>query len=320
MKKVIVTGAGGYIGGQISLQLRDAGHQVIGIDLVPAPAGVAKSFTRFHVADFADDSTLQTIVEHRPDAIIHCAGTSLVGPSMTNPQLYYQNNVVKTLRLLDTMVAKLPNTRIIFSSSAAVYGNPVRVPCRETDPTVPISPYGQSKLMIEQAMASYRSAYGLDYIAFRFFNACGADPSRRHGQAPGATHIVARVLEAIRNNTVFDLYGNQYDTRDGTCIRDYVHVADIASAHITAIDSKVTAGVYNLGGYPSGLGTSNLEVIAMAQRITSRTVEVAVKPARPGDPATLTADTNKFTTMVGGKWNQYDLETMIQHAWNWYVR
>lgn len=319
MKKIIVTGAAGYIGGQISLQLRDAGFQVIGIDLCPAPVGIATSFTRFHITDFADETALQTIVEHRPDAIIHCAGTSLVGPSMNNPQLYYQNNVVKTLRLLDTIIAKLPETRIIFSSSAAVYGNPIKVPCKETDLTVPISPYGQSKLMIEQAMASYRAAYGLDYIAFRFFNACGADPSRRHGQAPGATHIVARVLESVNNNTAFDLYGDQYLTRDGTCVRDYVHVSDIANAHILAIDQKVYAGVYNLGGCPSGLGTSNREIIGIAENVTSRSVTVTVKPARPGDPSELTADSTKFTTMVG-TWNNYDLKNMIQHAWNWYVR
>ena len=175
MSKIIVTGAAGYIGGQISIALRDAGHQVIGIDLVPAPAHLVTQFTRFHQTDFANDSALQTILEHRPDAIIHCAGTSLVGPSLDNPQEYYNNNVVKTLKLLDMVVDKLSDTRFIFSSSAAVYGVPFMTPCHEIDPCDPISPYGESKLMIEQAMASYRRAYGLNYVAFRYFNACGAD-------------------------------------------------------------------------------------------------------------------------------------------------
>lgn len=316
MNKIIVTGAAGYIGGQVAIQLRMAGHQVIGIDTVAPPPGVSGSFARFHMADFAADDTLATIVQHRPDAIIHCAGTSLVGPSMTNPQLYFNNNVVKTLKLLDTMVAHLPETRIIFSSSAAVYGDPVRVPCQETDPTVPISPYGQSKLMIEQAMASYRAAYGLDYIAFRFFNACGADPSGRHGQAPGATHIVARVLEAIQQDRPFELYGNHYATRDGTCVRDYVHIADIANAHILAVDDVVPAGVYNLG---TNVGTTNMEIIDMTQQITSRPVAITVKEARPGDPPVLTANADRFTAKVGS-WVTKDLEQMITDAWNWYVR
>jgi UDP-glucose-4-epimerase GalE len=268
MSKIIVTGAAGYIGGQISIALRDAGYQVIGIDLSPAPAHLATQFTRFHQTDFASDTALQTILEHRPDAIIHCAGTSLVGPSLDNPQEYYNNNVVKTLKLLDMVVNKLSDTRFIFSSSAAVYGVPFMTPCHEIDPCDPISPYGESKLMIEQAMASYRRAYGLNYVAFRYFNACGADSSRRHGQAPGATHIIARVLESIKNDQEFTLNGIDYPTRDGTCIRDYVHVEDIARAHVLALDTKVPSGVYNLG---SNTGISNREIITAAEAVTSKT-------------------------------------------------
>ncbi len=314
MSKIIVTGAAGYIGGQVSIALRDAGHQVIGIDLVPAPAHLVTQFTRFHQTDFASDTALQTILEHRPDAIIHCAGTSLVGPSIDNPQEYYNNNVVKTLKLLDLVVNKLSSTRFIFSSSAAVYGVPFMTPCHEVDPCEPISPYGESKLMIEQAMASYHRAYDLNYVAFRYFNACGADSTRRHGQAPGATHIIARVLESIKNNKEFTLNGIDYQTRDGTCIRDYIHVEDIARAHVLALDSKIPSGVYNLG---SNTGVSNREIITAAEAVTSKTVNVVTGPAREGDPPVLTADPGKFTG-VAGEWKKYTLTDTIQHAWNWY--
>lgn len=314
MSKIIVTGAAGYIGGQISIALRDAGHQVIGIDINPAPAHLVTQFTRFHQTDFASDSALQTILEHRPNAIIHCAGTSLVGPSIDNPQEYYNNNVVKTLKLLDLVVEKLTTTRFIFSSSAAVYGVPFMTPCHEVDPCDPISPYGESKLMIEQAMASYHRAYGLNYVAFRYFNACGADSSRRHGQAPGATHIIARVLESIKDNTEFTLNGTDYQTRDGTCIRDYIHVEDIANAHVLALDSKIPAGVYNLG---SNTGVTNKEIIDASESITSKKINLVTGPARPGDPPVLTAEPSKFTE-VAGEWKRYTLNDTIQHAWNWY--
>ena len=314
MSKIIVTGAAGYIGGQVSIALRDAGYQVIGIDLSPAPAHLVTQFTRFHQTDFASDSALQTILEHRPDAIIHCAGTSLVGPSIDNPQEYYNNNVVKTLKLLDLVVNKLSDTRFIFSSSAAVYGVPFMTPCHEIDPCEPISPYGESKLMIEQAMASYHRAYDLNYVAFRYFNACGADSTRRHGQAPGATHIIARVLESIKNDQEFTLNGIDYQTRDGTCIRDYVHVEDIARAHVLALDSKIPSGVYNLG---SNTGVSNREIITAAEAVTSKTVNVVTGPAREGDPPVLTAEPSKFTE-VAGEWKKYTLTDTIQHAWNWY--
>lgn len=314
MSKIIVTGAAGYIGGQVSIALRDAGHQVIGIDINPAPTHLVTQFTRFHQTDFASDSALQTILEHRPSAIIHCAGTSLVGPSIDNPQEYYNNNVVKTLKLLDLVVNKLSDTRFIFSSSAAVYGVPFMTPCHEIDPCDPISPYGETKLMIEQAMASYSRAYGLNYIAFRYFNACGADSSRRHGQASGATHIIAKVLESIKDNTEFTLNGTDYQTRDGTCIRDYIHVEDIAHAHVLALDNKIPAGVYNLG---SNTGVTNKEIIDASESITSKKVNLVTGPARPGDPPVLTAEPTKFT-QVAGEWKKYTLTDTIQHAWNWY--
>lgn len=313
---IVVTGAAGYIGGQIVLQLLDAGHQVLGIDAVALTGSVTHENYEFFRGDFALDAALGVIAQHKPTAIIHCAGTSLVGPSMQNPQLYYHNNVAKTLKLLDFVMEHLPRTRVIFSSSAATYGEPVMVPCHEVDPCEPISPYGESKLMIERIMRDYNRAYGLDYVAFRFFNACGADPQARHGQAPGATHIIARVLESLRDNQEFTLNGNNYPTPDGTCVRDYVHVADIAQAHVLALSLVVPSGVYNLG---TSTGTSNQEIIAAAERITGRQLKVAKGEQRAGDPPMLTASAAKFDA-VRNDWRNYELDDMIQHAWAWYVR
>jgi len=315
--RVVVTGAAGYIGGQTLLHLLDQGHEVLALDTRAMPEHLinqfAHGFNDCCVTDFASDQALSVIQQFGAEAVIHCAGTSLVGPSINNPKIYYENNFVRTKRLVDFLVQH--GIRLVFSSSAAVYGEPVITPCSEVDPVLPISPYGESKAMIEWMLASYARAYGLSYVAFRYFNACGADPQVRHGQEPGATHIIARVLESIRNQSQFTLYGNQYPTPDGTCVRDYVHVADIARAHVLALTESVPTGVYNLG---SNTGTSNHEIILAAQRITGREVQITVGAQRAGDPAMLTASADRFTDLV--HWRHYSLDHMIQHAWNWYCR
>jgi UDP-glucose 4-epimerase len=312
---VVVTGAAGYIGGQIALQLLDAGHKVTGIDRRPLPRHL-QGIMDFVQADFDSDESFRKIIELRPNAVIHCAGTSLVGPSIRYPSDYYNNNVVKTLHLLGIITSALPKTRFIFSSSAATYGVPVAsLPCQETDTLKPISPYGESKQMVEQILAAYHKAYNLDYVAFRYFNACGADPQARHGQEAGATHIIARVLESVRDDQEFVLNGNDYDTADGTCVRDYVHVSDIAQAHVLALSKSIPAGVYNLG---SNNGTSNQEIISAAELITEREVKVVQGPKRPGDPGVLVASSAKFS-ILHVDWRKYTLDDMIQHAWNWYV-
>jgi UDP-glucose 4-epimerase len=313
---VVVTGAAGYIGGEISLLLKDAGHTVMGIDRRPRPPHLRDAFDQFVQADFDSDESYRELIKARPDAVVHCAGTSLVGPSIKNPSDYYHNNVVKTLNLLNIMHNALPRTRLIFSSSAAVYGEPIMNPCHEVDPREPVSPYGESKLMIEQILASYHRAYGLDYVAFRYFNACGADSQGRHGQEPGATHIIARVLESIRDGKEFTLNGIDYPTPDGTCVRDYVHVEDIARAHIIALNPGVEAGVYNLG---TSQGVSNREIIDAAQTATGQAVIIRVGERRPGDPPMLTASADKFNRYTS-EWKQFDLEDVVRHAWDWYVR
>ena len=317
MTKVVVTGAAGFIGGETLLKLVDAGYDVLAIDRVMPPGQLIPVPCQWHTGDFAAELGLDAIKRFCPDAIIHCAGTSLVGPSIANPQEYYDNNFIKTKILLDYIVANHDKqVRFIFSSSAATYGNPIITPVQEIDPTEPISPYGQSKLMIDWMLQSYQRAYNLDFVSFRYFNACAADSQGRHGQAPGATHIIARVLESVRAGKDFTLYGTDYETEDKTCVRDYIHVEDLADAHILAIDHSIPSDVYNLG---TNTGHSNLEVIRCAAKITGKDISVLHGPRREGDPAMLTADASKFIGV--SNWQpRFNLEDMIQHAWAWYNR
>jgi UDP-glucose-4-epimerase GalE len=313
---IIVTGSAGYIGGQTALLLKDAGHEVYGIDRRDPPKHLLGVCDGFLYQDFASDVALSWIIQKQPNAIIHCAGTSLVGPSMADPSEYYNNNVVKTLKLADVVRRSLPRCRFIFSSSAATYGEPMMGACHEVDPCLPVSPYGESKLMIDMMLESYHRAYELDYVSFRYFNACGADPQGRHGQEPGATHLIAKLLEATRDDGNFKIYGDDYPTADGTCIRDYVHVDDIARAHALALYHKIPAGIYNLG---SNQGHSVKQVIERAGTVVGKMPNVSVEARRAGDPPELTASPAKFD-MVAGAWRHHDLDSMIKHAWAWYNR
>jgi UDP-glucose 4-epimerase len=312
---IVVTGAAGYIGGQIALKLADAGQKVLGIDRRLCHSGLSDAFADFVQCDFNSDESYKKLLDVRPQAIIHCAGTSLVGPSVKHPGEYYTNNVVKTLHLLDFVCNAMPKTRFIFSSSAAVYCEPIMNPCHEVDPCEPISPYGESKRMVEQILESYHKAYGLDYVAFRYFNACGADPEGRHGQEAGATHLIARYLEATRDDGNFNVYGNDYPTDDGTCVRDYVHVDDIANAHILTLNPAIESGVYNLAG---GEGTSVKQIMEQAKIIIGKMPYIGVAPKRAGDPALLTASSNKFDRAIGMPWRTYNLTDVITHTWAWY--
>ena len=316
MKTVIVTGAAGFIGGQTVLRFKAAGYRVIGIDRRSNPdhlAGIADDFWR---TDFVDTNCLHMMAKAEPVAIIHCAGTSLVGPSVTDPDVYYENNFVKTKELLDYLKANnLTNIKVIFSSSAAVYGEPIMVPVSEEDPTFPISPYGESKLMVELMLKAYHRAYHQKYVAFRYFNVAGADAEGRHGNARGGTHIMSRLLESVREKTEFVLYGTNYPTADGTCVRDYIHVCDLAEAHLAAVENPVV-GIFNLS---NDHGVSNKEVIAAVESVTGVYPSISTGAARPGDPAELTASAASFRSATG--WNtQYNLTDMLTHAWAWYNR
>lgn len=320
-KKVIVTGASGYIGGQTMIALVEAGHTVIGIDWLPLPPHLIKFAKdhdiKFHQFDYGSEVGLNLMTRaNTPDAIIHCAAHSLVEPSMRTPEIYYENNVVSFKKLIDQILGFAPNCRLIFSSSASTYGNPVMIPIAEEDPQQPISPYGESKLMGEMMLRSYHRARGLDFVSFRYFNATGADHQQRHGQAPGATHIIAQMLERHRRGEVFVINGRDFDTADGTCVRDYTHVEDIVAAHLMALNTDaVPSDFYNLG---TGEGFSNLQVYNTACQIVGD-IKMEFGDARPGDPAVLTASSAKLQKLTG--WQPtYSLEDIITHAWNWYER
>lgn len=316
-KTVIVTGASGYIGGQTLIALCEQGRKCHAIDTRDLPDHLRAYAHEFTQGNIGDVELLGRILNADIDAIVHCAGTSLVGPSITHPSLYYQNNFVATKYLLDMLVSlRLQSIRVIFSSSAAVYGEPVMTPCREEDPPLPVSPYGESKLMIEMMLTSYARAYGIDSVSFRYFNACGADHQARHGQEPGATHIIARLLESLRDGTEFRLNGTDFATADGTCVRDYIHVEDLAKAHVMAIDRSVKPGIYNLS---TETAHSNQQIIDEAAKITGRRPDIVVGPRREGDPTELTASSQKFQHAT--EWRpQYQLSDMITHAWQWYQR
>lgn len=316
MSEIVVTGVSGYIGGQIALALQDAGHRVTGIDRDPLQSHQSSSVDDFVQADFDSDQSYIKLIHTRPDAIIHCAGTSLVGPSITKPSDYYNNNVVKTLHLLNFIIQTMPKTRFIFSSSAAVYGIPYMTPCHEVDPCEPISPYGESKLMVEKILSAYHKAYDLDFVAFRYFNACGADSKGRHGQSAGASHLIARIMENLVKDSEFVINGNDYETLDGTCVRDYIHVEDVANAHVLALNTDVPTGIYNLG---SSTEYSVMQIIKKIEQHTGKTLRYSIGTRREGDPAILSAKSDKFE-QAAGKWSQYSIDDIVSHALSWYTR
>lgn len=314
--KIFVTGVAGYIGGQTAIALNEAGYEVDGVDIKPLPDSVAPFLSHFYQGDFCSGKALDVMVSGEYSAIVHCAGTSLVGPSTSHPQPYWHNNVGKTLAMLDNVVTAEQRPKIVFSSSASVYGDPVMTPCQELDITLPISVYGQSKLAIEWFLNSYATAYGLEFTAFRYFNAAGADQLGRHGQPPGATHIIARILESIRDDTIFTINGRNYDTKDGTCVRDYVHVQDVAEAHVIACQQQLPNCIYNLG---SGQGHSNLDIVKIAEQLTGRHVKTVFGEERSGDPPVLVATSDLFQSQSSWK-PKFNITDIIETAWKWYQR
>ena len=314
MTKVIVTGAAGYIGGSICIELKKKGYYVIGIDLRQLPEHLEQYIDTYEQCCFTDPSSLLH-VKNKPKAIIHCAGTSLVGPSVKDPDPYYENNVANTIKYLQYIKLFSKDTKFIFSSSASVYGDPGDKIITEEHSYNPISPYGQSKMMVEIILDSYQKAYGLNYVSFRYFNACGAVLEGVHGQEPKATHIFARIFESIEGKFPFTIYGNGYLTEDGTCIRDYVHVTDIAEAHILAIENSIQ-GIYNIG---SNKGFSNLEILNAVRywhkHIAS--IELQYLDRREGDPAFLVASSEKLYNDTSWK-PKKSIQNIIKDLHDWY--
>jgi len=317
--RVLVTGGAGYIGSVITDQLIADGHSVVvydnlskgHVDAVAAEATLVE-------ADLLADHTLKaTLANHRIEAVIHMAASSLVGESMTDPGRYYANNVVASTRLLDALV-QANIQPLVFSSTAAVYGEPERQPIAEDDATAPANTYGETKLAVERAMHWYNTAHGLGYVSLRYFNAAGATTRRGERHDP-ETHLIPLILRAAQDaGYPITVFGNDYPTRDGTCIRDYVHVSDLARAHVMALEAlarrDISSQIFNLG---CGDGYTVKEVIEVAKTITGRDIPVNLGPRRPGDPAVLVASSDRTARTLGWRPQESSLEAIVGSAWKW---
>ena len=309
--KILVTGAGGYIGSQTCKALKTAGHIVIANDRNEI------KHRHYDSVDLGNYANVRTIVLETVDAVVHIGATSLVGPSVIDPHSYYQNNVGYTLDLLDRC-NKSGVKRFVFASSAACYGEPESGVCTIEDGATPMNPYGWSKRMMEVILNDYAKAYGINSVSLRFFNVAGADSEGEFGQEKQATHIIARIIESAIAGNKFTLYGNDYATEDGTCIRDYIHVEDV----VTGIESTLEYTEQNDGAHIFNLGVdrgySNLEIIQAVERNTPLKVEYDIGPRRDGDPASLIADVTE-TRYLGWK-PRHTLDSIITTAYNWYTK
>ncbi len=318
--KVLVTGGAGYIGSTVVSELVKAGDEVIVLDnLFQGHEDAVDANATFVKADLADKAALETIFEtHRPDAIMHFASYTLVGESWEKPFLYLRDNVVNALNLLETAVA-FDCKKFILSSTANLFDEPERIPIAPEERIVPGSPYGESKYLIERLLHWMERVYGMNYAALRYFNACGAASDTLGEDHAPETHIIPLVLEvALGQREKITIFGDDYDTPDGTCVRDYIHVLDLAQAHILALRSLDGGSkVYNLG---NGKGFSVKEVIETAREITGHPIPAEIGARRPGDPATLVADSEKLKRELGWEPKYPSLHDIISSAWAWHVK
>ena len=318
---ILVLGGAGYIGSHTVHELIDAGRDVVVIDnLLTGFVQAVHPKARFYEADIRDRTALDTIFEKEEiDGVIHFAASSQVGESMADPLKYYDNNVGGTIVLLQAMVAHGID-KIVFSSTAATYGEPESIPIMESDRTQPTNCYGETKLAMEKIMGWVGQAHGLKSVALRYFNAAGALESGTIGEAHGPeTHLIPLILQVPNGQREFiGVFGNDYPTKDGTCVRDYIHVSDLAQAHIKAIDYLIAGGesdVFNLG---SGQGFTVNEMIEVARKVTGHPIPVKVSPRRAGDPAQLIASSEKARRVLGWKPELDSVEAIISSAWTWH--
>jgi len=316
---VFVTGGAGYIGSHTVRLLLEAGHEPTVYDNLSEGHASSVPVARLVRGDLADLDALTAAMKARPyDAVMHFAANCYVGESVIEPQKYYINNISNALNLLRAMRAADVG-KIVFSSTAATYGNPVETPITESHPQQPINPYGRTKLMFEQALADFSHAYGIGYAALRYFNAAGAAPDGTMGEDHDPeTHLIPLVLyAAMGKRDSVSIFGTDYDTPDGTCIRDYIHIYDLAQAHILALEAMRPGDrrIYNLG---NGSGYSVREVIDTAAKVTGREIPHDEAPRRPGDPAVLVAASEKIAGDLGWKPRFPQLESIIETAWRWH--
>lgn len=317
--KILLTGGSGYIGSFMIKSLLEDNHDVTVIDhLERGHKQAVDHRAKLIVGNIQDEAFLSSVFVEHFDAILHFAGYISMKESMDDPRLYFENNTFGTLKLLDKAHASHIN-KIIFSSTAGVYGNPVKTPIPEDHPKNPENPYGESKLMVEQILKWYQRIYHINFVALRYFNACGAALDGSMGEAHHPeTHIIPNAIHAVLNNTSFNLFGNDYQTPDGTCVRDYIHVIDLVEAHMLALkklEGDQGGFVYNVG---TGNGYSNKEVVEMVKKISAVDLQVSMMSRRPGDADILVSDPTKINTELGFKPMYSDLETIVKTAWEWH--
>ena len=317
---VLVTGGAGYIGSHAVKVLLQKGYDVVVVDnLETGHKEAVDSKAKLYIGDIADDKLMDKVFkENDIVGVIHFAAYSLVGESMTNPHKYYENNVSKTNHMLESMVRNNVKN-LVFSSTAATYGEPERVPILETDKQVPTNVYGQTKLSMEQMIAWYGKIHGLKHVALRYFNVAGAMEDGSIGEAHNPeTHLIPIILQVANNKREkLNVFGDDYPTKDGTCIRDYIHVLDLCDAHVLALEYLINGNpsdVFNLG---SGEGFSVLEMVNAARKVTTHPIPLQIAARRAGDPAVLIASSSKAKQVL--KWNpiREDIEVMIKDAWTW---
>ena len=317
-RRILVTGGAGYIGSNTTVCLLDAGYDVVVVDNLSRGHRQAVDPARLRVVDLLDTEGLLEVMREKPcDAVIHFAAFIAVGESMRVPEMYFHNNTAGSLSLLTTML-KAGIRNIVFSSTAAVYGMPKTIPIPETEPRAPVNAYGESKVMVETMLEWFDRIHGLRSVCLRYFNASGADPRGRAGEDhEPETHLIPLLFRAIQTGKPITLFGDDYPTPDGTCIRDYIHVTDLAQAHVAAVEALFAGAPsmkYNVG---TGSGYSVKEVLNAVEKVTGKTVPYAMGPRREGDPPSLVADSARLKTGLGWKPAYSDLHTIVETAWTW---
>lgn len=319
---ILVLGGAGYIGSHTVYALKEAGEDVVIIDnLETGHIEAVHPEARFYEGDIRNRTFLDSVFEKETDikAVIHFAANSLVGESMVNPLKYYDNNLCGTKVLLESMLAH-DIKKIVFSSTAATYGEPERVPILETDRTEPTNTYGETKLSMEKMFKWTDKAHGLKYVSLRYFNACGAHVSGSIGEAHNPeTHLIPLILQVpLGKREAINIFGDDYDTKDGTCIRDYIHVTDLAQAHILAVKYLLEGNDSNIFNLGNGVGFTVNEVIETARKVTGKEIKAVMAERRAGDPAQLIASSEKARTVLGWNPQHADLEEIIASAWKWH--